>query len=79
MRSTPSWLADRRCKCCWKGGVVKREPISVELAVERFREAEAPDPEGESFNDGDYFLYLNVTNQRARGLAGSKNWMSSIG
>lgn len=58
---------------------MEREPISVELAVERFREAEAPDPEGESFNDGDYFLYSNVTDQRARGFAGSKNWMSSIG
>lgn len=34
---------------------------------------------GESFNDGDYFLYLNVTDQRVRGFAGSKNWMSSIG
>lgn len=33
----------------------------------------------ESLNDGDYFLYLNVTDQRVRGFAGSKNWMSSIG
>ena len=51
---------DRRCTC-------EREPLpdapcdSKNAHVAYILAADADDPEGESFNDGDYAMYINVT------------------
>jgi uncharacterized Ntn-hydrolase superfamily protein len=56
---------DRRCSC-------STEPVPDAVCAHRtahvayLLQAEADDPPGESFNDGDYSLYLDVTDQNIR-------------
>ena len=56
---------DSRCSCTTEP--VPAAPCEGRTAhVAYLVQAESTDPLGESFNDGDYSLYLNVTDQNIR-------------
>ncbi len=56
---------DRRCTC--ESEPVLSVPCDGKTShVAYILAADPDDPEGDSFNDGDYFLYLNVTDQNIR-------------
>ncbi len=56
---------DRRCTC--ESEPVLSVPCDGKTShVAYILAADPDDPDGDSFNDGDYFLYLNVTDQNIR-------------